>query len=130
MSSDTQGNELDELMKISQGISRAAEKMEKKQQDDAKQREKLQGVQKGLREISISVAVNQLHSVTSPEMVKEVNSLAGQPNNRSLRKLIVKLVHDVEKAVDYPSLTGQRELPIEKQVKTLAILIELYFSLE
>ena len=68
--------------------------------------------------------------VTVQEIIDEVTSQTEKHDNRGLRKLIVNLAHDLEKRVDNPALYSQEEAPLENQVKTLAILIELLFSLE
>lgn len=126
----SEGNELDELMKLSRGISQAALKLEQDKQRKSRMNEEIQGVHRGLREISFSVALKQLRSIASPSMIKQIEQLTGKEDTKSLRKLIVRLAHDLEASADNSSAYGHCENAISDQVKTLAILIELLFSLE
>ncbi len=130
MKSETKGNELDELMRLSRGMSRAAEKLEQQEQRGATQRQKLQGVQQGLRGISVSVALSQLEPIATPAIIREVDSLTSKRGTADLRRLIVDLAHDLEKCVGNPSAITRSKMPTEDLAATLAILIELLFSLE
>lgn len=130
MKSETKGSELDELMRLSRGMSQAAKKVEQQEQRGARQREKLQGVQQGLRGISVSVALSQLQSIATPAIIREVDSLNSKKGTADLRRLVVDLAHDLEKCVGNPSATTRSKMPAEDLAATLAILIELLFSLE
>jgi hypothetical protein len=86
-------------------------------------------VRQGLRGISVSVAVGQLKKVASNQLITEVNSMVNKQDNKGLRKLITDMVHDLEKYTGSISTTNAEMEKIQRSVKTLAILIELYFAL-
>ncbi len=130
MKSETKGSELDELMRLSRGMSQAAKKVEQQERQGARQRQKLQGVQQGLRGISVSVAQSQLESIATPAIIREVDSLNRKQGTADLRRLIINLAHDLEKCVGNSSATTRNQMPAEDLAATLAILIELLFSLE
>ncbi len=130
MKSETKGNELDELMRLSRGMSQTAKKLEQKERQGARRREKLQGVQQGLRGISVSVALGQLQSKATPDIIREVDSLNRKQGTADLRRLIVDLAHDLERCVGNPSAIARSKMPSGDLAATLAILIELLFSLE
>lgn len=130
MKSETKGSELDELMSLSRGMAQAAKKVEQQEQRGLQQRQKLQGVQQGLRGISVSVAQSQLQSIATPDIIGEVDSLNQKKGTADLRRLIIDMAHDLEKCVGNPSATTRSKMPVEDLAATLAILIELLFSLE
>ncbi|MEE8419033.1 MAG: hypothetical protein V3S02_02860 [Dehalococcoidales bacterium] len=130
MKSETKGGELDELMALSRGMSQTAKKLEQEEQRGNQRRQKLQGVQQGLRGISVSVALSQLQTIASPDIVSQVDSLNSKRGTADLRRLIVNMAHDLEKCVGNPSATTRSKMTAEDTAATLAILIELLFSLE
>jgi len=120
---------LEELMRLSRETTRQAKEIDEMQKRRAEQREMSQSVRQGLRGISISVAVGQLKQVASSELIREVNSLVNKQDNRGLRKLIIDMVHDLERYTGNISATKLEPEKIRRSVKTLAILLELYFAL-
>ncbi len=130
MKSETKGGELDELMALSRGMSQTAKKLEQEEQRGNQRRQKLQGVQQGLRGISVSVALSQLQTIASPDIVSQVDSLNSKRGTADLRRLIVNMAHDLEKCAGNPSATTRSKMTAEDTAATLAILIELLFSLE
>ncbi len=123
-------NGLDELMRLSRATKDEAQRLDSSQQRRTEQRQKVQGVIKGLREINVSVAVGQLRRVATPEIVEKVSSLAQQPGTEDLRRLISKLANDLEKRVSGISASNPDLAPIERSIKTLVILLELLFSMQ
>ncbi len=121
---------MDELMRLSQQMVRSAQAQTKVEQANAQKRQKIQGIQQGLKEINISVAEQQLKSLASSEILRKVGSLRNKKGTADLRKLIIDLASDLESRTCGISNTNINAVAIGRSVKTLAILIELLFSLE
>jgi hypothetical protein len=121
---------LDELLRLSRATAKMEKDLAQKEQQEAQQRQKVQGAVQGLREISISVALEQLKPVATTEVLEEVRSLAHKNGTEDLRKLITNLTSDLEKRVSRVSATNPEMALVESSVKTLAILLSLFFSLK
>ena len=120
----------DELMRLSRETARKGEELTKREQQRAQQRQKVQGVMQGLREIKFSVAVEQLRLVAVPEITEGIISLSHEHDTQGLRKLVSEMTDELEKQVDSFSAADPDIAPIERSVKTLVILIDLFFSLQ
>lgn len=129
MKSKSPESGFDELVRLSQKATNEAQELNRREQQRAEQRQVVQGVLQGLKEINVSVALEQLKLVATPEIIKEISSLTHKQDTRDLRKLISGLVNDLEKRVGRVSASNQDMVPIERSVKTLAIIIELFFAL-
>ncbi len=121
---------LDELMRLSRQAANDAKELDKKEQQRAEQRQVVQGALKGLREIGVTVTVEQLKQVATPEIIEEVGSLKYQQGTEGLRRLITRLANDLEKRIDDVSASNPDMVPIQRSVKTLVILLELLSSLQ
>jgi len=120
---------LDELIRLSQETARKKQELAEREQQRTKQRQKVQGVLEGLKTIKVSIAVEQLKLVSTPEIIEEISSLTHKQGIEDLRKLISSLTDDLEKGIRSVATSNPDMVPIERSVKTLAILLELYFSL-
>ena len=89
----------------------------------------MQGVLQGLRELNVSMTIQQLKSVATPEIINKVNALRSQHGTEDLRKVISTLADDLEKRIDAVSASTPSTAPLARSMKTLNILMELYFSL-
>jgi hypothetical protein len=96
----------------------------------AEQRKKVQSALGGLRELTVSLAVEELKPVATPEIIEQVNSIKGKQGTVELRKLISVLINNLESDIDIITATNPDIKPTERSIKTLNILIELLFSLE
>jgi len=121
---------LDELMRLSRKTATEAKEATKREQQRTEQRQVVQGVMKGLREINVSVALGQLKLVAPPEIISHVDALKHKQGTEDLRKIISSLVNDLEKRTGSISKANPDMLPIERSIKTLAIIIELFFSIQ
>ena len=130
MKSETPENGLDELTRLSQQFKRQEHESTQRERQRAEQRKKVQGVLGGLRELTVSTVVEQLKSVATPEIIEQVNSFKNKPGTTELRELISDLAYDLEKRIGIIATANQDVQPIERSLKTLTILIELFFSLE
>jgi len=129
MATESSGNGLDELMRISQQFEKQEHEATQREKQSARQRKKSQGVLSELRAFSISVAVGQLQLVATPEIIEQVNSLRSKQGTTELRKLIDNLIYDLEKRISIVAVTNPDLKPIEQSIKILAILLGLLFSL-
>jgi hypothetical protein len=121
---------LEELMRLSQQFKKQDEERIKKEQQRAEQSKKVQDVLGGLKGLNISMAVEQLKMVATPEIIEQVNSLKSKSGTQELRKLISDLTDDLEKHISIISSSNPDIKSLESSVKTLTILIELFFSLQ
>lgn len=121
---------LDELLRMSQQFKKEEHEQSHREQQRAEQRKKVQGVLVGLKGLNVSMAVEQLKLVATPEIIEQVNSLKGKSGTEELRKLITKLAEDLEKRIGIISSANPDVKPIDSSMKTLTILMELFFSLQ
>lgn len=129
----TEESGLGELLRLSREISNMEKELVKELErarrkvEGAEKIEILQGV---IKEIKISVVLEQLESVATPEIIEAVSSFKNKQGRAELRKLILDLVSELEKCVDSRVDSNLDQVLIERSVKTLAILIEFLFYLE
>ena len=119
----------DELMRLSQQFTRQQEEHEEKERQREEQGKKVQGVLQGLKDLNVSMAVEQLKTVATPEIIKEVNTLRSKGSTDDLRKMISALAEDLEKSLGAISGSKADTAPLVNSMRTLSILIDLYFSL-
>lgn len=120
----------DELMRLSQQFTRQQEEHEEKERQRAEQGKKVRGVLDGLRELNMSMAMEQLQQVATPEIIKEVNALRNKPGTDDLRKVISNLAEDLESRLRAISFKNTDATPLVNSMRTLNILVDLYFSLQ
>jgi len=85
----------------------------------------IQGVLHGLQDLNINLALQQLKTVASPEIIKQVSNLKARGGTDALRKMISTLADDLEKSL----MDGGDTAPLVNPMRTLNILLDLYFSL-
>ena len=119
----------DELMRLSQQFTRQQEEHEEKERQRETQGKKVQGVLQGLKDLNVSMAVEQLKTVATPEIIKEVNALKSKGSTDDLRKMISALAEDLEKRLGAISNSKTDTAPLVNSMRTLNILMDLYFSL-
>ena len=130
MESKSTESGLEELQRLSKEITKVDRERTKVGQDRAEQRQKVRELQQGLIELKASVALEQLKPIATPEIIEEISSLKHKQTTGDLRKVILDLSAKLEKWVDNTSDSKQDMDSIKRSVKTLAILIELLFSIE
>ncbi|HUT67851.1 MAG TPA: hypothetical protein VMW86_04800 [Dehalococcoidales bacterium] len=119
----------DELMRLSQQFTRQQEESKEKERKRQEQGKKVQGVLQGLKELNVSMAIGQLKTVATPEIIKQVNALKSNVGTDELRKMISALADDLEKNLGAVSSSKPDIAPLVNSVRTLNILMDLYFSL-
>ncbi len=122
-------NGFDELMRLSQQFTRQQEEHEEKERQREEQGKKVQGVLQGLKDLNVSMAIEQLKTVATPEIIKEVNTLKSKGGTDDLRKMISALAEDLEKSLGAISGSKADMAPLVNSMRTLNILMDLYFSL-
>ena len=129
MTAESSDSGLDELMRLSQQLNKQEHEATQREKQNARQRQKTQGVLSELRVFSISMAIGQLKLIANPEMIAQVNALQSKPGTTELRKLIQNLIYELEKQTSTMANTNPDIKPLEQLSKTLTILIGLLFSL-
>ena len=121
---------IDELMRLQQQFTR----QEQERTDRARQREeqgkKTRGVLQGLKELKVSMAVEQLKTVATPAIIEEVSALRNKPGTGDLRKAISDLADDIENRISTVSASNPDMESLVSSMRTLTVLLDLYFSLQ
>ena len=120
---------LDELMRLSRKFTRQQEEHDKQERQRQEQGKKVQGVLRGLKDLNISMATDQLKTVASPDIVKRVSALKGRDGTDDLRKMMTALTDDLEKNLGIATRGKPEGASLVNSVRTLSILMDLYFSL-
>jgi hypothetical protein len=121
---------LDELMRLSRQFSQQQQENEQKERRRQEQGKKVRGVLQGLKELNLSTAIEQLKPVATPEIIAKVNALRNQPGTEELREAISTLADELEKGITDLSAANPDTAPLIRTMKTLNILMDLYFSLQ
>jgi hypothetical protein len=116
---------LDELMRLSRQFTRQKAENEAKERQREEQGKKVRGVLQGLQELNINMALQQLKTVAAPEIIQQVTALKTRGGTEDLRKMISGLADDLEKGLG----ARQDTAPLVNTMRTLNILLDLYFSL-
>jgi hypothetical protein len=116
---------LDELMRLSRQFTRQKAENEAKERQREEQGKKVRGVLQGLQELNINMALQQLKTVAGPDIIKQVNALKTRGGTEDLRKMISALADELERSL----IAGGDTAPLVNPMRTLNILLDLYFSL-
>jgi hypothetical protein len=121
---------IDELMRLSRQFTRQQEEHEAREKQREAQGKKIKGVLQGLKELNFSMAVTQLKTVARPEIVKQVNALKSQESTDALRKMISSIADDLENRLRTLQAPKTDATYLLNSMRTLNILMDLYFSLQ
>lgn len=121
---------MDELMRLQQQLTRQEQERTDKQRQREEHGKKAQSVLQGLKELNISMAIEQLKTVATPEIIEETNALRNKPGTEDLRKAISNLADDLETRLSAISASNPDAMPLVNSMRTLNILMDLYFSLQ
>lgn len=119
----------DELMRLQQQFTRQQEEHDEKERLRKEQGKKVQGVLQGLQDLNVSMAVDQLKGVATQEIIKEVSALKNTGNTEDLRKIISDLADGLEVRIGAISGSKKETASLVNSMRTLNILMDLYFSL-
>lgn len=120
---------LDELLALSRKFTRQKEDGEKQERQRQEQGKKVRGVLQGLQELNLNMALTQLKSVAKSEVIQRVSALKYKPGTEDLRKLITSIVDDLEKHLNAASISRTDTAQMVNSIRTLSILLDLYFSM-
>jgi ribosomal protein L22 len=121
---------LDELMRLSRQFTRQQAEHEAKEKHRQAQGKKVRGVLQGLKDLNLDMAVTQLQAVAKPEVVKQVSALKTQENTEALRKLISGIADELEDKLRAVQMPKADTIALCNSMRTLNILMDLYFSLQ
>jgi ribosomal protein L22 len=120
---------IDELMRLSQQFKKQEQEHAARERQREEQGKKTRDVLQGLKEINVSMAIEQLKKVATPEIIEEVNALRNKKGTEALRKVISSLADDLENRLMALSDSNPEMMPQANSIRTLNILLDLYFSL-
>ena len=115
---------LDELMRLSRQFTQQKAENEAKERQRAEHGKKVRGVLQGLQDLNINMAVQQLKTVAKPDLIKRVEALRTKGGTEDLRKMISALADELERSLGSKKETA----PLANDLRTLNILLDLYFS--
>jgi hypothetical protein len=119
---------MDELLALSRKFTKQKADNEKQERQRIEQGKKVKGVLQGLQELNLNMALTQLKTVAKPELIQKITALRTKPGTEELRKIITKMVDDAEKQVN--NLNPKSDITqLANSMRTLSILLDLYFSL-
>ena len=121
---------LDELMRLSQQFTKQQEAQDAQEKAAAEKGKQVKGVLQGLKDLNISMAVQQLKLVAKPEIIDKVNALSNKDDTDDLRKLITSLADEMENKLGDLSSTSPEAASLVDSMRTVSILMDLYFSLK
>ncbi|MFC2036021.1 hypothetical protein ACFLUJ_07895 [Chloroflexota bacterium] len=129
MTAESLNSGLEELMRLSQQLNQQEHEATRREEQNTRQKQKSQDVLSELRAFSISTAVGQLKLLASAEMVQKVNALQNKQGTTELRKLIDSLTYELETQISSIANANPDMKPIERLIRTLTVLMGLFFSL-
>jgi len=130
MENESSESGFDELMRLSQQFKRQEQEHTEKERQREERGKKALDVIQGLKELKVSMAIEQLKMVATPEIIEEVNALRSKPGTEDLRKAISNLADDLENRIGITSASKPDMAPLLNSIRTLNILMDLYFSLQ
>ena len=130
MESESSESGFDELMRLSQQFRKQEQERTEKERQREERGKKAQDVIQGLKELKVSMAIEQLKTIATPELIEEVNALRSKQGTEDLRKTISDLADDLENHISTITTSSPDIAPLAGSIKTLNILLDLYFSLQ
>ena len=123
-------NGMDELLRLSQGLTRKTEDAAKHEARGKREAAEKRRAMLGLRGITFAMALEQLKIVSAEDdIVARVSSYQAREGTADLRKLVTGLMSELESVAGKMSRSNPELTSVERSIKTLSILIDLLFSL-
>ena len=130
METETPENGMDELLRLSRGLTRKTEDAAKHEARGQQQAAEKRQVILGLRGITFAMALEQLKIVSAEDtVVARVSAYKDKEGTADLRNLITGLTSELEGMAGKMSRANPELASVERSIKTLSILIDLLFSL-
>ena len=131
MESETPENGMEELLRLSRGLIKKTEDTAKQEARKKRELAEKRQVMLGLRDITFSMALEQLKIVSAEaDIVEKVSSFQAKEGTEDLRKLIVGFTSELEGMAGKMARSNPELASVERSIKTLSILIDLFFSLD
>lgn len=121
---------LDELMRLSRQFTKQKEDDEKAERQRIEQGKKVKVVLQGLKDLNINMALGQLKGLADPATIKRVEKLKLAAGSDDLRKLITSMADDMERRLGKLPSNSPEAPALVNSMRTLTILMDLYFSLQ
>ena len=121
---------IDELLRLSKRFTKQQEDRDKQERQRIEQGKKVKGVLQGLQELNLSMALTQLKTVAKPDIIQKVTALKNKAGTEDLRKMITNLADDIERQLGALNPAKADTTPLVNSMRTLSILLDLYFSLQ
>ncbi len=121
---------LDELMRLSRQFTKKKEDDEKAERQRIEQGKKVKGVLQGLKDLNINMALSQLKGVTDAATIRRVERLKLAAGTDDLRKLLSSMADDMERRLGKLPANSPEAAALVNNMRTLTILMDLYFSLQ
>jgi hypothetical protein len=115
-------------MRLSQQFTRQQEERDEREKQREAQGKKVRGVLQGLKDLNFSMAIEQLKTTAGPEIIRQVSALRNQENTDELRKIISGIADDLEDRLRGSSTSKSEAAALVNSMRTLNILMDLYFS--
>jgi hypothetical protein len=130
METEPPENGMDELLRLSRGLTRKTEDAAKHEARGRRQAAEKRQVILGLRGITFAMALEQLKIVSAEDtVVARVSAYKDKEGTADLRNLITGLTSELEGVAGKMSRANPELASVERSIKTLSILIDLLFSL-
>lgn len=130
METEPPENGMDELLRLSRGLTRKTEDAAKHEARGQRQAAEKRQVILGLRGITFAMALEQLKIVSAEDtVVARVSAYKDKEGTADLRNLITGLTSELEGVAGKMSRANPELASVERSIKTLSILIDLLFSL-
>jgi len=130
METEPPENGIDELLRLSRGLTRKTEDAARHEARGQRQAAEKRQVILGLRGITFAMALEQLKIVSAEDtVVARVSAYEDKEGTADLRNLITGLTSDLEGVTGKMSRSNPELASVERSIKTLSILIDLLFSL-
>ncbi len=131
MKSETPENGMEELLRLSRGLSKKTEDATRQEARGKREKAAQKQAMLGMRGITFSMALEQLKIISAEaDVIKKVSSYQAKEGTEDLRKLITALAGELEGRVSKMTRSDPELAGLERSVKTLSILIDLVFSLD
>jgi hypothetical protein len=121
---------IDELMRLSRQFTKQQEEHERQERQREEQGKKVRGVLEGLKDLNLSMALDQLKEVAKPDIIRQVTALKSGGGTEELRKIITNLADEMEKQLNTGAISKIQVAKLADSTRTLSILLDLYFSMQ
>jgi predicted transcriptional regulator len=124
---------LEELQRLSREIGNRGRELARglgQARKSIEQVEKKRALWSVIRELKISMVLEELEPLVVFEIYNEVESLKHKRSTAGLNRIILKMIDELEKSLDVDDVSRLDMTAVKKKMKILSILMELAFYLQ